>query len=42
MTRELFSILLGGSTMNDCTPYDCAGDMRTKARLGGVYWEARL
>ena len=42
MKRELFPLLLGGSTMDDCTPYGCTGDMRAKARRGAVCWEAQL
>ncbi len=42
MTCDLFPMLRGGSTMDDCAPYDCTGDMRATARRGTVCWEAQL
>jgi hypothetical protein len=42
MTRELFPRVFGDSTMDDCTPYGCTGDMRSKARRVAVCWEAHL
>ena len=42
MTRELFPTLRGESTMDDCTPCGCIGDMRSEGRRAAVWWEAQL
>ena len=42
MTRELFSRVLEGSTMDDCTPYGCTGDLRAQAHQKECYLEVEL
>ena len=42
MTRELFSRVLEGSTMDDRTPYGCTGDMRAQANQKECHGEVEL